>query len=229
VASEDQTALCYERKSDNDHASNAKPPTFTTGATMMSAWSKSEDWDLMQLSPLHLALLSSAFTCGGVLLAALVAGLYNLRAKRNEYINDYYKTVIQRRIAAYEQLEGLIIAFKTSVVDENAKPYHLPFSGENPKQDVFKRVFLVMSQGLWLSEEAFRKTTELNYLLFRMPDTEGDAINFGKQHYQTIATARDAFERTLAADMLELHKVGHFLRQKKKRQDPGFQPVRLNG
>jgi len=31
---------------------------------------------------------------GSGALSALVAGMYNLRAKRNEYVNDYYKIVI---------------------------------------------------------------------------------------------------------------------------------------
>ena len=185
----------------------------------------------MQPTPhqlIQLALISGGFALGGVLLGALIAGLYNLRAKRNEYINDYYKTVIQRRIAAYEQLESLIIYFRMTVVDKDNKGYHLSFLGENPKEDLFKRLFAVMSQGLWLSDEAFAKTSELNYLLFRMPDAEGDAINFGNQHYQAIATMRDALERILAADMLNMHEVGRFLKRKKNRQDPGFQPVQLN-
>jgi hypothetical protein len=183
----------------------------------------------MHPSALQLALLSSVFTFGAVTLAALVAGLYNLRAKRNEYVNDYYKTVIQRRIEAYEQLEGLIILFKTTIVGEDAKPYHLPFSGEHHTEDVFKRLFSGMSQGLWLSEEAFEKTAELNRLLFRVPEAQAAAISFGKQHYQAVATVRDDLERILAADMLELHKVGRFLKRKKNRKDPGFRPVQLDG
>lgn len=177
---------------------------------------------------IQLALISGGLALSGVLLAALIAGLYNLRAKRNEYINDYYKTVIQRRIAAYEQLESLIINFRMTVVDKDNKPYHLPFLGENHREDVFKGLFATMSQGLWLSDEAFEKTSELNYLLFCMPGAEGDAVNFGKQHYQAVAQIRDALERILAADMLCMHEVGPFLKRKKNRQDPGFQPVQLN-
>jgi hypothetical protein len=181
----------------------------------------------VQLTPLQIALLSGAFTVVGAVLTVVIAGLYSLHAKRNEYINDYYKTVIQRRIASYEQLENLIVDFKVNVVGSDNKPYHLPFSGENHKEHVFKRLFSAMSQGLWLSEEAFRKTSELNVLLFGMPAAEADAINFGKQHYQAVATIRDALERTLAADMLDLHNVGRFLRRKKNRQDPGLQAVQL--
>jgi len=59
-----------------------------------------------------------------------------------------------------------------------------------------------MAKGLWLSDQAFDKIRDLNYLLVRMPDKESEAIKFGKEHYQTIAGLRDALERILAADML---------------------------
>jgi hypothetical protein len=183
----------------------------------------------MQLSTLQLALLSSTFTFVGVLLAALVAGLYNLRAKRNEYVNDYYKEVIQRRIAAYEELEKLVVPFKMAVLDKDNKPYHLPFAGEGAKNNIFGRFLSAMSHGLWISDEAFASASKLNHLLFSMPETESDAIGFGKQHYKTITEIRHALERIMAADMLELHKVEQFLKRKKSRQDPGLQPVRLNG
>jgi hypothetical protein len=55
---------------------------------------------------------------GSGLVGALVAGIYNLRAKQKEYVNDYYKMVIQKRIAAYEQLEQTtIIPLKCALAD----------------------------------------------------------------------------------------------------------------
>jgi len=41
------------------------------------------------------------------IIGAIITGLYSLRSRQNEYVNDYYKKVIQRRISAYEQLEYL--------------------------------------------------------------------------------------------------------------------------
>jgi hypothetical protein len=35
-------------------------------------------------------------------ISAGIAGVISLRAKREDYVNDYYKTVLKRRIAAYE-------------------------------------------------------------------------------------------------------------------------------
>lgn len=177
------------------------------------------------MRPDQLALFSSAIAVGGILLGAVVTGLYNLRSKRNEYANEYYKTVIQRRITAYEQLESLIVYFKASVVGTDNQAYHLPFSGENAKEELFKRFFSVMSQDLWLSDDAFLKTRDLNYLLFSMPET--NAIEFGKQHYQAIAQIRESLEKILAADMMELHKVGRFLARKKKTRQSGFHAIQL--
>ena len=49
----------------------------------------------------------------GIVIGATIAGAYNLRAKRNEYVNEYYKLVVRRRVEAYEKLENLIINLKT--------------------------------------------------------------------------------------------------------------------
>lgn len=119
----------------------------------------------------------------------------------------------------------MLFGIKVSLADKDKRPYHFPFSVEKPKENTFRRLFSVMSQGIWLNDEAFSKLRELNYLLLQMPGGEGEAINFGKQHYREIAETRDALEGILAADMLDLHKVGQFLKRKKDRKDPGFQPV----
>jgi hypothetical protein len=173
----------------------------------------------LQLGAHQIALISGGSALFGGLLVATITGLFSLRSKRNEYVNDYYKTVIQRRIAAYEQLESLIVAFKTSVFDENDKKlYHLPFSENNQTERALIQLGSAMSQGLWISDESFSKVSDLNRLLFRMPDAQSEAITFGKEHYQEIAELRDALEIILAADMLEMHKVEQFLTRKKKRK-----------
>jgi hypothetical protein len=81
---------------------------------------------------IELAVISGGFALGGIVFGALVAGLYGLRAKRNEYVNDYYKTVVHRRITAYEHLEALIMDYRMSIVDEDKKPYHAPILRGQP-------------------------------------------------------------------------------------------------
>jgi hypothetical protein len=164
---------------------------------------------------------------GSALVAAIVAGLFSLRTKRNEYINDYYKEVIKRRVAAYEQLEQLIIWLKTAIPDKDGQLYHLLFAS-NQQEDlnrIFEMLFRVMSQGVWFSDEAFSKTRELNLLLYQLQDA-ANITEFGKKHYRQIANIRADLERTLARDMLKLHCVKQFLKSKDK-PDQGFVPVNL--
>jgi len=160
--------------------------------------------------------------------AAIISGAFGLRAKWNEFENDYYKYVVNRRIEAYEQLEKLILGLKTCVVGENDnRPYHLLFSSE--KDEDWERAFAllgnVMSQGLWLSDEVFSKVTELNYLIFHFEKPKS-VIEFAKNEYERLATLRATLERLLAIDMIELHNVKRFLRSKDTR-DPGFHLIRL--
>ena len=175
---------------------------------------------------LQIASITGGCALFGALLGAAIAGYFTLRAKRNEFVNDYYRTVIQRRIEAYEATEKLIVAFKTSVVDKDCKPYHFPFALKSQNYHPLLLIDSSMSQGLWLSEEAFNLIRDLNYLLFQMPDAEEELIAFGKEHYKKIAEFRETLERILASDMLDLHRVKRFLAQKKKRQH-GFHPVQL--
>jgi hypothetical protein len=180
----------------------------------------------MQLSPLQLALLSSAFTLGGAFFTALIAGIYGLRAKRNEYVHDYYKRVIDRRIVAYEQLETLIVSLKTAVLEEDGKPYHVLFSDD--WKDAYSHILAVMSQALWLSDEAFEKTRELNYLVFRLRPDPSEVIAFGKQNYAAIARLREDLQTILAADMLNLPNVKRFLTKKKRKSNRSIQELEIN-
>lgn len=162
----------------------------------------------------------------GVVIGALIAGLYNLRAKQNEFINDYYKTVIARRIAAYEQLEGLIAEFRTSVADGvDSRLYHLPFSSEDGWERVFGILHRAMSQALWLTDDVFAKLRDLNVLLFRFKKPE-NVTEFGKNNYAAIASLRANLEQLLAKDMLRLYDVKRFLKAKDK-PDPGFRAIHL--
>jgi hypothetical protein len=171
-------------------------------------------------------LMVALIAMAGIIAGAVITGIYNLISNQRNYANDYFKTVVAKRIAAYEQLEKLIIDLKTAVLDTDKKPYHLIFCTADDKIAAHLAVGRVMNHALWLSDECFRKTQELNRLLFRLGQTES-AIEFGKTHYQKIAQIRSELEDILAADMKQLHDVRRFLRNKKKRADAGFEDVAL--
>ncbi|MGB4107672.1 MAG: hypothetical protein WBK55_07730 [Alphaproteobacteria bacterium] len=150
----------------------------------------------------------------GVAVGALIPGILSLFEKKIGYANDYYKSIVQRRIAAYEELENLIIALKTSVIDTDNKPYHLLFAQEDEGKAVYFRTQSIMRQSLWLSNKALRKLISFGDRMFNAD--RKDMVAFAKEHYKEIADWRHEIEKILAADMLELHNVKKFLKQKNK-------------
>lgn len=160
---------------------------------------------------LWIAILSSSLISG--VLGAVIGGLFTLRAKSNEYTNEYFKLVLARRMSSYEQVERLVTMLKTAVLDDDRQPYHLLFSQK--EEEVYMLLFGVMSNALWLSDELFAKTRELNVLFFEHQPGADDPVAFGKKHYVAIAELRTQIENIHAADMLRLHNVPRFLKSKK--------------
>lgn len=150
----------------------------------------------------------------GIIFGAVVTGAFNLLTKRNDYVNDYYKLVINRRVEAYQVLESLIVNLKLSVLDNDNRPYHFVLGGEGGHMKLYELLVPVLSQSLWISDEAFDKTQELNYLIFKLGADSEKAIAFGKDNYTIIANIRSNLENILANDMMNIHDVARFLHKK---------------
>ena len=170
---------------------------------------------------LWIAVLSSSVISG--VMGALIAGWFNLRSKHTEYANTYYKMVLERRVKAYEAVERLINQIKIAVVDTDNRPYHLLFSKDDDHANVYKALMDGMPDALWLSDELFEATRELNLMVYsRAPDGSG-LTEFGKAHYREIAELRTKIEKLHIRDMTTLHEVPAFLR--KKRPSDSYAPV----
>ena len=167
-----------------------------------------------------ITILSSSLLSG--IFGALIAGAFGLRGKRNEYVNDYFKTIIKRRLEAYERLEQLINALKLTVLDDDQRPYHQVFSNEATWTDIYKLFLDSTSHPLWLSDEIFAKTRELNLMFLKASHDKRELVEFGKSNYPPIAELRSEVEKLHANDMLTLHNVEDFLKRKKEHKS-GFE------
>lgn len=156
--------------------------------------------------------LSSTLVSG--IVSGSIAGWFSLRSKRDEYANAYYKLVLERRIAAYEAVEELILSIKTAVADDDRRLYHLLFSNDDDHANVYKKLHATNLVSLWLTDEMFSLTRELNLLVFSRTKESG-LIEFGKKNYIAVAELRTKMERVHAADMIVLHDVPSFLKSKK--------------
>lgn len=154
----------------------------------------------------------------------LIGGFVTLRVARNQYRNDFYKNVVSRRIAAYEQLEYLITMLKTSVVDEDdPRPYHILFKS-NDSSEMFKSSFVLSSHAMWLSNKVNSEVISLNRILYTFPIDKAGIIEQAKVNYRTIADTRTRLEKLYARDFLKLHDVPSFLRSKKPEESYGPLP-----
>lgn len=125
-------------------------------------------------------------------------------------------------------MELIVVNLKAAVVAHgDNRPYHLLFSSE--REDDWRRALLLvagaLNDGLWLTQEMFNKVRDLSYILFQSEKPES-VVEYGRRLYKDLATQRDELERLLAKDMLHLHDVPRFLKEK-NRPDPGFHPVQL--
>jgi hypothetical protein len=48
--------------------------------------------------------------------SGLLNGFYNTYIRERNYVSDYHKLILTRRLAAYEALEKLIVDFKGSIL-----------------------------------------------------------------------------------------------------------------
>jgi hypothetical protein len=161
-----------------------------------------------------ISVLSSAVASSVV--AALVSGWFGLKAKQTEYVNEYYKLVLQKRMAAYEKVEHLITQVKTAVRgSDDPRSYHILFSEDDDHQNVYTLLLSVNSQSLWLTDDLFDLTRELNLMVYLGTKDGESLIEFGRQNYKPIAELRTKIERLHARDMARLHNVPKFLRGRK--------------
>lgn len=178
------------------------------------------------IDQLWIYVLSSSLISG--ILGASIAGAFALRGKRDEYRNDYYKSVLKRRIEAYEKLESLINALKLTVLDNDQRPYHRVFYAQECWGELYKLFIDATSHPLWLTDEVFDKTRELNIMFLHASSQQRDLIEFGKNNYEPIAELRSEIERIVAMDMLALHDIESFLKRKRDHQS-GFSPIDVRG
>lgn len=170
---------------------------------------------------LWIAVVSSSLLTSA--LTAIITGTFVLRAKRNEYANDYFKLVLERRLDAYEAIERLIVELKVAVLDVDQRPYHRLFSKDDDRIEVYRLLVAVLNKSLWLSDELFTLTRSLNILVYNNTSGNVGLIEFGKQHYIAIGKLRTKIERTYAEDMLVLHEVPRFL--KRKNPSDAYTPI----
>ena len=73
-------------------------------------------------------LIVSIISVTGVIFSALVAYITSLKVQRNNYRDEYFKTIIAKRLEAYEYINTQLMVMRLLVFDDDdRKYYHIIF------------------------------------------------------------------------------------------------------
>lgn len=153
-------------------------------------------------------------------ISAIVGGLMSWWFQEKSYRNDYYKTIISKRLEAYESVAHIIAQLRISVVDENdKKPFHIGLY-ESPNQlfSTLMSMCLAAMSNLWLSEKMIEKITSLNRItyLIGVNNSSDNGISIAKEYYVEIGQIRTDIENCMKQDLKDLYDVKKFLKKEIK-------------
>ena len=152
------------------------------------------------------------------IIAALVSSITSVLIRNLQFKDDYYKTVIAKRLDAYNHVEQVIIKLKRLILTEDkAHTYHAVFDKYEYFLDFISSIAKSIDNGLWLSDEIIEKLLELNSItiLFNS-DTAPFSHKIAIENQDKITNIRLGLEMIIAKDMGSLHKVNEFLQRKRK-------------
>ena len=156
--------------------------------------------------------------------SAIVSAIVTIKLKQLDFKNEYYKKVLDKRMAAYGYIEAQIAVLKSSVLDEfDRKFYHNIFSYNYDDFLSFQQnLYIAMSYGMWFNEETLKNMENLNNKFFEITNqASNDSANLiplGKKYYPIIVELRNKLEYSVRNDLLALYDLRKLNKGNKKKK-----------
>lgn len=157
----------------------------------------------------------------GVALSALVAYFTSIITQKNSYRDEYYKTIIERRLDAYNFIDTQLMVMRMTVYDEtDGKYYHVFFDNESSKFFEYQRNLTHATvRSIWVSAEMLEAITILSHIFYEISDSISDDkeenIKVGKDYYDKLWIAQLNVSKALVTDIADLYDVDSFIKRKK--------------
>jgi hypothetical protein len=162
-----------------------------------------------------LGVLSSA------LAVAALSAVVTIYVSKLSYKQKYYEKIVERRLQAYEEISGFIGSLKTTIhesVGEDRRPYHSVFSYGFDDFVIATHGALSDTVKFWISNSTNKAILDLNKEFYRCSllyrELDGDLIEVGRREYQEVARLRDILENASNHELLGLHDVPKFLKNR---------------
>lgn len=158
----------------------------------------------------------------GSIIVALIAFWTGLKVQHNNYRDEYYKTVIRKRLEAYQFIESLLGVMRMTIYDDyDHRQYHAIF--EYSEDDFFKSrhdLYKAIARCTWLSHEMLEALSTLDEIFYEIDnkivkDREAN-VEIGKQYFEKLIGAQSRIGGILIKDTACLHEVKSFLKSKRE-------------
>ncbi|SHI59780.1 hypothetical protein SAMN02745146_1138 [Hymenobacter daecheongensis DSM 21074] len=157
------------------------------------------------------------------LLSAFLTNIVNWLIQKNNFKNDYYKKLLDKRLNAYEEVEALISRMKPLIHLEDGNACNIFFTTGKHEYEMFViSLMKPLMSSFWLSNAVSNKITELNVFLLNeisykiedLSDEQAATIleNLGIKHRETIRNIRKEIENLLYSDLKTLHNISSFVK-----------------
>ncbi|ALD21683.1 hypothetical protein AM218_11285 [Hymenobacter sp. DG25A] len=138
--------------------------------------------------------------------------------KDKEYQKEYFKKVIEKRLAAYQLLETVVNELQYSTANSADKRlYHVVFHTKE-QYDVFHSLlFNAVKSNLWLSHNASSQLSTLNQQIYNATLTSDFSVaderhQAAKANFEIITKMRDRLRHLIRHDMYHMHDVERFFK-----------------
>ena len=169
-----------------------------------------------------ITILSSAGVAS--VISAIASYIINNTMQKRRYKKDYYKTIINKRLDAYQHIETQIQVLKMVEADNtDAKLYMYMFNGDsNQYFESQKHVRFALTKSLWISQEMLDVLNDFQKHLFEIEnhisDDSDNNILIGKKWYPILSEDRCKIEDCLKKDMQDMYDAESFLKTKVERK-----------
>ncbi|MGI4727891.1 MAG: hypothetical protein ACRYGB_04900 [Janthinobacterium lividum] len=163
---------------------------------------------------------------GSSLISALLTNLVNVFIQRNNYKNEYFKKLIDRRIDAYENVENLVSKMKIMYLLENEQLCNLILAlGKNHFDEFSISIAPTITKSFWLDDKISALLTKfsaciVNEIYNKIDQTqivETELQRLGCKNRIAIQKIRYEIKELLYKDFDHLHEIKTFINTKRNR------------
>jgi len=163
-------------------------------------------------------ILTSSVISG--VISAIISYFFSLKIKKLDFRNEYYKTIINKRMEVYKFVENQVATLKTVVLGDDKKPYHIIFAyGEEKFIEFQQNLSSAISNSIWIDDDTMKTLESLNNLFFSLNNkvhkkTKMEIETLGKEYYKKISDLRFNLENNLKRGLFDLPNVEKIFKTK---------------